>query len=76
MLARIKQIHMITSDHALAQALNTSRATLVRVRNEEIPPSPAFMAALTRFTGLGLGEAFEIIEQHSARAAAAPVSTP
>ncbi|MDI9898508.1 hypothetical protein QM716_01420 [Rhodococcus sp. IEGM 1409] len=69
LLKRVREMHRLPSDDALAQAIGVSRATLVRVDKEEIPPSPAFMAGLVGFTGLGLGEAFEIAQARPSRQA-------
>lgn len=61
-LKRVREIHRISSDEVFAQALGVSRATYDRVNREGAAPSPYFMAALVRFTGLGLGELFEVTD--------------
>lgn len=60
LLKRLRTASGIQSDEAHARMLGVSRATIHRIENGE-QPSAAFMASLCSTYGLGLGEAFEII---------------
>lgn len=69
LLDRLRKFSGITSDEAQARLLGVSRATIDRIKNGE-QPSAKFMAALCSTYGLGLGEAFEIIEETEVTVAA------
>ncbi|WP_346921339.1 helix-turn-helix transcriptional regulator [Glutamicibacter creatinolyticus] len=69
LLDRLRNLTGITSDEAQARMLGVSRATIDRIKNGE-QPSAKFMAALCSTYGLGLGEAFEIVNEKVTAAAA------
>lgn len=69
LLKRLRLTSGINSDEAHARMMGVSRTTLHRIENGE-QPSAAFMAALCSTYGLGLGEAFEIINEVSGAKAA------
>ncbi len=69
-LKRIRELHRLPSDAALAHAIGVSRATLDRINRGEVAPSPHFIAGLCLFTGIGIGEAFEVLATPGGRNAA------
>jgi len=64
LLKRLRDITGINSDEAQARMLDVSRSSIYRIENGE-QPSAAFMAAVCTTYGIGLGEAFEIVEETS-----------
>lgn len=69
LLKRLRDMSGINSEEAQARMLDVSRSSIYRIENGE-QPSAAFMAAVCTTYGIGLGEAFEIIDESSqARAA-------
>lgn len=64
LLKRLRVAGGIQSDEAHARMLGVSRTTIHRIENGE-QPSAGFMAALCSTYGLGLGEAFEIVDTAS-----------
>jgi putative transcriptional regulator len=62
LLKRLRDISGITSEEAQARMLGVGRSTIYRIDNGE-QPSAAFMAAVCTTYQLGLGEAFEIIDE-------------
>lgn len=61
LLKRLRDFSGITSDEAQARMLEVDRSTIYRIESGA-QPSAAFMAAVCTTYGIGLGEAFEIIE--------------
>ncbi|ARC56035.1 hypothetical protein AS850_02970 [Frondihabitans sp. 762G35] len=61
LLARLRQIRDIPSEEHQARLMGVDRTTLRRI-DRGATPSGAFMAALCESFGLGLGEAFEVVQ--------------
>lgn len=68
LLKRLRDMSGINSDEAQARMLGFDRTTIYRIE-QGAQPSAAFMASVCTTYGIGLGEAFEIIENESAKAA-------
>lgn len=64
LLARLRETRQIASEEAQARLIGVDRSTLRRV-DAGAQPSGAFMAALCVAFGLGLGEAFDVVEVDS-----------
>lgn len=60
LLERLRKIHGITSEEVQARLIGVDRTTLRRI-DRGATPSGAFMASLCETYGLGLGEAFEVV---------------
>jgi hypothetical protein len=69
LLARLRTVNNIPSEEHQARLMGVDRATLRRV-DAGAQPSGAFQAALCVAFALGLGEAFEIVQSDSLKAAA------
>lgn len=69
LLARLRETRLIPSEDAQARLIGCDRGTLRRVDSGS-QPSGAFMAGLCEAFGLGLGEAFEVVVEAEAKAAA------
>ena len=61
LISRLREIHRLPSEEALARLMGVSLSSIRRI-NAGDQPSADFMAALCTTFGLGLGEAFEIVE--------------
>jgi len=61
LIPRLREIHRLPSEEGLARLMGVSLSTIRRINAGE-QPSADFMAALCTTFGLGLGEAFEIVE--------------
>lgn len=61
LLPRLREIHRLPSEEAQARLMGVSLSSIRRINTGD-QPSADFMAALCTTFGLGLGEAFEIIE--------------
>jgi transcriptional regulator with XRE-family HTH domain len=64
LLQRLRETRGITSEEYQARLVGVDRSTLRRVDNGA-QPSGAFMAGLCEAFGLGLGEAFEVINERA-----------
>jgi len=64
LLERLRKINGITSEEHQSRLMGVNRITLRRV-DAGATPSGAFMAALCETYGLGLGEAFEVVQVDS-----------
>lgn len=64
LLERLRETRKIKSEDAQARMIGVDRGTLRRVDNGA-QPSGSFMAGLCDAFGLGLGEAFEVVEAES-----------
>lgn len=64
LLKRMRDVHGIPSEVHQARLLGVDRTTLRRI-DKGGEPSPKFMAAMWETFGLGLGEAFELVEEKS-----------
>lgn len=69
LLSRLRKTTGIPSDEAQARMLGISRSTLHRLESGA-QPSGAIMVAICATYGLGLGEAFEIVDSTPALAKA------
>ncbi|MDR6574304.1 putative transcriptional regulator [Curtobacterium sp. 320] len=69
LLERLRKINGITSEEHQARLMGVHRITLRRV-DDGATPSGAFMAALCETYGLGLGEAFEVVQVNAIEQAA------
>jgi len=61
LLTRLREIHRLPSEDAQARLMGVSRSSIRRVDAGE-QPSAAFITGLCKSFGLGLGEAFEIVD--------------
>lgn len=62
LLYRLREIHRLPSEDAQARLIGVSISTVRRVDKGE-QPSADFIKALCTTYGLGLGEAFEIVQE-------------
>jgi transcriptional regulator with XRE-family HTH domain len=62
LLKRLRELREIPSEEHQARLIGFDRTTLRRI-DAGAMPSAAFMAALCDAFGLGLGEAFELVEE-------------
>jgi transcriptional regulator with XRE-family HTH domain len=62
LLKRLRELREIPSEEHQARLMGVDRSTLRRI-DAGATPSAAFMAALCDAFGLGLGEAFELVEE-------------
>ena len=69
LLARLRKVNEIPSEEHQARLMGVDRTTLRRV-DAGAQPSAAFQAALCVAFGLGLGEAFEIVQHEPVTKAA------
>lgn len=69
LLARLRETRGIPSEEHQARLIGVDRTTLRRV-DHGAPPSAAFQGGLCEAFGLGLGEAFDIVERTSLEAVA------
>lgn len=60
-LPRLREIHRLPSEDAQARLMGVSLSSIRRINSGD-QPSADFMAALCTTFGLGLGEAFEIVD--------------
>jgi hypothetical protein len=67
LLERLRETRKIGSEEAQARLIGVNRITLRRI-DAGTPPSAAFMAGFCLAFGLGLGEAFDVVEEPSATA--------
>lgn len=58
---RLRETRSITSEEAFARLIGTDRTTLRRI-DRGAQPSGGFIATFCHTFGLGMGEAFEIVE--------------
>lgn len=70
LVARLRETRNLRSEEAVARLIGTDRTTLRRIMNGS-QPSGAFIAGFCDAFGLGLGEAFEIVQTSPASAKAA-----
>jgi len=68
-VARLRETRNLRSEEAVARLIGTDRTTLRRIMNGS-QPSGAFIAGFCDAFGLGLGEAFEIVQTSSTAKAA------
>lgn len=61
-LPRLREIHRLPSEEAQARLMGVSLSSIRRIDAGD-KPSADFMAALCTTFGLGLGEAFELVDQ-------------
>ena len=61
LLKRLREVQGLPSEQMQADMIRVDRTTLRRV-DQGAAPSAAFMASLCSAYGLGLGEAFEVVE--------------
>ena len=64
LLKRLREVRGIPSEGHQARLMGVDRTTLRRIDAGGVP-SPQFMAAMWETFGLGLGEAFELVEEKS-----------
>jgi len=69
LLPRLREVRNIPSEAHQARLIGVDRTTLRRV-DDGAQPSGAFMTGLCLAFGLGLGEAFEIVESQPLAATA------
>lgn len=62
LLPRLREIHRLPSEETQARLMGVSRSTLRRMESGE-QPSADFIIALCSTYGLGMGEAFEIVDK-------------
>jgi hypothetical protein len=62
LLKRLRDLREIPSEEHQARLMGVDRTTLRRIDAGGVP-SAAFMAAMWETFGLGLGEAFELVEE-------------
>ncbi|PPF56054.1 hypothetical protein C5B94_03805 [Clavibacter michiganensis] len=61
LLKRLREVRDLPSEEVQARLIGVDRTTLRRI-DAGAAPSAAFMASLCGAFGLGLGEAFEVVE--------------
>lgn len=61
LLSRIRELRQIPNEEVQAEMIGVDRTTLRRI-DRGSAPSPAFMAGFASAFGLGLGEAFDVVE--------------
>ncbi len=61
LLKRLRELREIPSEEHQARLIGVDRTTLRRIDQGGVP-SAAFMAGIWEAFGLGLGEAFEVVE--------------
>lgn len=61
LVKRLREIHLIRSEEALARLIGCDRMTLRRIENGA-QPSGGFIAQFCDAFQLGIGEAFEIVK--------------
>jgi len=64
LLKRLRDVRDIPSEEHQARLIGVDRTTLRRI-DAGATPSGAFMASFCAAFGLGLGEAFEVVEEES-----------
>lgn len=69
LVQRLRESRGIPSEEAFARLVGCDRITLRRI-NEGAQPSGGFMASFCSALGMGLGEAFDIVESDSLKDAA------
>ena len=69
LVERLRVAHGLPSEEVQARMMGVDRTTLRRIA-AGAQPSGAFMAQFCQAFGLGLGEAFEVFERRSSKAAA------
>ncbi|GAB2567202.1 helix-turn-helix domain-containing protein [Leucobacter ruminantium] len=67
LLKRLRESRHIPTEEVQARMIGVDRVTLRRI-DKGATPSAAFMAGVAEAFGLGLGEAFDVVEVPSLRA--------